>query len=231
MKNIAIILASGSGKRAGFDLPKQFQKIKDKTICEISIEAFEKNEGINEIILVVNEQYKVLLDEIVAKNNYKKITKIVFGGAERIDSSRNGVFAIDEEESNILIHDCVRPFVSQRIINDCINALNNHSAVDVAANVTDTIFIVENNIMKEIPPRRFLKKSQTPQCFKLSLIKKAHKLAQNEKNIEFTDDCGLILRYNLTDIFIVEGEEQNIKITYKDDMLLAENIYARNLLP
>ena len=144
MKNIAIILASGSGKRAGFDLPKQFQKIKDKTICEISIEAFEKNEGINEIILVVNEQYKVLLDEIVVKNNYKKITKIVFGGAERIDSSRNGVFAIDEEESNILIHDCVRPFVSQRIINDCINALNNYSAVDVAANVTDTIFIVDD---------------------------------------------------------------------------------------
>ncbi len=222
MKNIAVILASGSGKRAGFDLPKQFQKIGDKIICELSIEAFEKNLLIDEIIFVVHPDYKENIEKIVAKNGYKKIVKIIVGGKERIDSSRLGVFAVDEQEANILLHDCVRPFVTQKIINDCIAALDKYEAVDTACAVTDTIFVSENGFIKEIPPRKMLRKSQTPQCFKLSLIKKAHILAQKEKDIEFTDDCGLVLQFGLAPIFIVEGDEKNIKITYKEDLRGAE---------
>jgi len=221
MKNIALILASGIGKRAGFDTPKQFLQLSGKTICEWSIEAFEKNGNIDEIILVVHPDYKDFLENLV-KNKYKKITRIVTGGKERIDSSRNGVFAIEEKEANVFIHDSVRPFVTQKIIDDCAKAMEIYSAVDVALDVTDTIFVCKDGIMQEIPPRKFLKKSQTPQCFKLSLIKKAHEKALEEKNIQFTDDCGLILQYKLADIYIVDGDEKNIKITYKSDIEQAQ---------
>ena len=223
MKNIALILASGTGKRAGFDTPKQFLNLGGKTVCEWSIEAFEKNPNIDEIFVVVHADYREMLENIIAKNGYKKIKKVINGGKERIDSSRAGVYAV-EEEANLLIHDCVRPLVTQRIINDCVSALKTHSAVDVAVDVTDTVFVCKDGFMKEIPPRKTLKKSQTPQCFRLSLIKEAHKKAENEKNVQFTDDCGLVLQYGLADVFVVEGDKNNIKITYKEDFEIAQNL-------
>lgn len=224
MKNIALILASGTGRRSGFDIPKQFMKISTKTIFEMSVRAFQKNELVDEVYVVVAPDFVELAQSLLAKSAFKKIKKVVVGGATRKESSLNGIFAIDESEANVLIHDCVRPFVTQKIINGCIAALESHSAVDVAVPVVDTIFVCENNVMKLIPQRSTLKQSQTPQCFKLSLIKKAHSLALENEDDEFTDDCGLILKYALAPIYVIDGDKNNIKITYAQDFEIAKLI-------
>ena len=216
MKNYAIILASGLGKRFSIDQPKQFAKINGKTVFEYSIEAFENCELIDGIIIVIHPQYSDLAGKIIKNSNYTKIIKVVNGGKERKDSSYIGVNAIDEEYANVFIHDCARPFVSNDIIERCAKALTEHDAVAPAIPVTDTIIEVKNNILVSVPERKNLNRIQTPQCFRLSLIKKAHELSLNDSN--FTDDCGLILKHNLSDVYVVEGSETNIKITYPDDI-------------
>lgn len=222
MKNYAVILASGSGKRFNNDQPKQFAKINGKTILEYSIEAFEKSEFIDGIILVIHPKYNDFACKIIKDNSYKKILKVVNGGKERKDSSYIGVNSVDETEGNVLIHDCARPFVSQGIIKNCVEALNNYEAVAVAIPSSDTIIKVNNGIITEIPQRSSLMRIQTPQCFRLSLIKKAHELSKNDNN--FTDDCGLVLKHNLAPIHTVEGSEENIKITHPKDITYAEAI-------
>ena len=225
MKNYAIILASGSGKRFNNDLPKQFANINNKTILEYSIEAFENNELIDGIILVIHPQYNDLTYKIIKNNGYKKVLKIIDGGEERKDSSYIGVNSVDETEANVLIHDCARPFVSQDIIKRCVEALKENSAVAVAIPTSDTIIKVHDNIIAEVPQRSSLMRIQTPQCFRLSLIKKAHELSKNDNN--FTDDCGLVLKYNLAQIHIVEGSVQNIKITTPEDIDFANFILKK----
>lgn len=228
MKTYAIILASGTGERAKSHLPKQFIKVASKTLLEHTIEIFERNELINEIIIVTSALYRSLTEEIILKNNYKKITKILNGGETRSESSRIGVNSIEDNNSNsiVLIHDAVRPFLSQRIIYDCINALKNHDAVDVAIPSADTIIKVNDSlIIDEIPNRKQMMRGQTPQGFKLSLIKKAHLIAAQNNEKDVTDDCGLIVKYNLGKVHVVLGEEENIKITYPEDIFLADKLF------
>jgi len=150
MKNYAIILASGSGKRFQGDLPKQFSKINQKMIIEYAIEAFENNRYIDGIVLVVLPEYKDYVSEIVKNNSYNKVIKIVNGGAERKDSSYIGVNAVEDKNSNVLIHDCARPFVSQDIISKCVKALDKYEAVAVAIPNSDTIISVENAINSQM---------------------------------------------------------------------------------
>ena len=224
MKNIAIILASGTGTRSGFDIPKQFIKISNRTIFEMSISIFEENKSIDEIYIVVYEKFVELAKKLIKQNKFKKIKKIINGGKTRKESSFNGVMAIDECEANILIHDCVRPFVTQKIINNILSALKTNNAVNVAIPVVDTTFVENNGYINTILNRATLMNSQTPQSFKLSIIKKAHELAKINNDEDFTDDCGLIQKYNLTPIYIVDGDKNNIKITYPEDFEFAKLI-------
>ena len=223
MKNIALILASGTGERSGLNQPKQFFKIGGKTLLEYSIEAFATHPKINEIIIVANPNF---LEET------KKLSgthTVISGGATRQESSYNGVFAIKENENpNILIHDAVRAFITHDIISACIEGLETHQAVCSATETSDTILEVDNNgKIINVPNRKTLKLAQTPQCFKLNLIKKAHTLAK-EQNISVTDDCGLILANNLADIFIVKGSSTNKKITYPEDLKFAQWLFENN---
>ncbi len=224
MKNIAIILASGTGERFGENIPKQFYQFEGKTILEHAIDAFEKNKNIDEIILVTNPKFRDLAEEILSKNDYKKITKLLNGGKTRVESSYIGTSEAPDE-ANVLIHDAVRAFVTQKIIDDNVEALQKYEAVGTAIDTVDTIIQVdENEVITAVPPRKFLKRVQTPQSFRASLIKKAHELALADKNVSFTDDCGLILRYNLAPIHIVDGDELNIKITHKNDLNIIKNM-------
>ncbi len=223
MKNYAIILASGTGSRYQNDLPKQFTKIAGKTILEHTLAIFQKSKSIDEIVLVITPQYRHLGEEIILKNNFTKVSKLLNGGVTRKDSSSIGVSAIVDTEANVLIHDCARPFVTERIISDCIDALKRYDAIDVAIPTTDTIIEVQDNKIVNVPDRSKLMCGQTPQGFKLSLIRQAHKLAKDDSC--FTDDCGLISKYNLSDIFVVNGNTDNIKITYPSDIFLADKLF------
>lgn len=223
MKTYGIILASGTGSRYHSTLPKQFIKLAGKTILEHTIEIFEKENCIDEIHLVITPEYRTLAENILLKNHFKKITKLLNGGKTRKESSSIGIHAIEDEEANVVIHDCARPFLSSRIIRDCIEALKTHDAIDVAIPSADTIIQVKEHYIASIPNRSELMRGQTPQCFKLSLIKKAHELAKNDDN--FTDDCGLILKYNLGNVYVVDGDGENIKITYPEDIFLADKLF------
>lgn len=223
MKNYGIILASGTGTRYGGDIPKQFVKIAGKTVFEHTIAIFEASKEIDEIIVVITPEYHHFGEELIVKNSFKKVTKLLNGGETRKESSSIGINSIDDEDANVIIHDCARPFLSQRIIKDCIKALETYNAVDVAIPSADTIIKVKENIIENIPERKYLKRGQTPQCFKLSVIKKAHELSKNDTN--FTDDCGLIIRYGLGDVYVVEGDVENIKITYPEDIYMADRLF------
>jgi len=223
MKNYGIILASGTGTRYKSDTPKQFVKIAGKTVLEHTLDIFEKNKYINSVILVITPEYRQIAEDILLNNNYKKIIKLLNGGETRKESSYIGISSIDDAEANVIIHDCARPFLSDKIIEDCVNALKNYDAVDVAIPSADTIIRVKDNIIENIPERKTLMRGQTPQCFKLSVIKKAHELSKNDSN--FTDDCGLIVKYGLGEVYVVEGDMENIKITYPSDIYMADRLF------
>ncbi len=222
MKTYAVILASGTGKRTGLTTPKQFLKIGEKTIIEHTINAFEQNEQIDEIIIVTNPDYINLTKNLIKQNCFKKIKTILPGGKTRQESSYIGICAIKEDDGKVLIHDAARPFVSTRIINECIKALDTYKAVNVAIESTDTILEVnDRNIIEGIPERKYLKHAQTPQGFNLKLIKKAHELA---KNLNVTDDSSLVVKLKLADVYVISGEESNIKITHPTDFIIADAI-------
>ncbi len=216
--NYAIILASGTGSRCNLDMPKQFVDVNGKTILEYTIEAFEKNKNTDRIILVTNKDYL----EFCKSLKYEKIFLVTEGGERRQDSSRIGVNLIKEDDAKVLIHDGARPYIKDELINKCYEALDKFNAINTGIETTDTIMEVdEKKIIKKIPKRKNLLRCQTPQGFISGLIKKAHKIAL-EKNLSVTDDAGLVVNLGLDDVFVVEGDIENIKITYKDDITEAK---------
>lgn len=229
----AIILAAGVGKRARYDIPKQFIKIAGKTIVEHTIDIFERHRNIDNIIIVVLPMYKTLMEEIVLKNNYKKVSKILAGGETRRESSFVGLDAIKDDNDVVLMHDAIRPFLSERIISQCVSALKKYDAVDVAIPSADTIIKLNGgDTIEDIPVRKFMLRGQTPQGFRVGVIKKAHLMANKDKNVQVTDDCGLVFKYKLAEVHVVRGEENNIKITYPEDVFLAESLFkVRNMDP
>jgi 2-C-methyl-D-erythritol 4-phosphate cytidylyltransferase len=225
-KNLAIILAGGTSSRIDGDLPKQFFTLAGKTILQHSIEKFEHHPCIDHIFLVIHEKFLNKAEEIVRKSGHKKVVKILPGGQTRQESSRIGVTAANPGEyENVLIHDAARPFVSKKNIDDIFAALNTYEAVNIAVPSPDTIIeINDKNLVKNIPDRKYLRRVQTPQGFKWDLIQKAHQLALEKGITNATDDCSLILTFKLADIYVVEGSEKNIKITYHWDLQIAEKM-------
>lgn len=231
MKNIAIILASGSGSRFASNLPKQFVRLAGKSVIQYTIEAFEQSEKIHEIIIVTKQEFIDYTYEIINANNYKKIVKVIAGGKERYDSTQSAIKSISDKEANLIIHDAVRPFVSQQIINKCIQALETANAVDVTVDATDTIVQVENNKIVQIPDRRFLKRGQTPQAFKKTVLQNAYALFMADEEKIASDDCGIVLKYLPEEsIITVQGEEANFKITHQQDIYLADNLIKDGLI-
>lgn len=225
-KNIAVILAGGVGSRLGLSTPKQFFKVAGKTVVEHTIDAFEHHPRIDEIAIVSNPFYITDFENMVLKNEWKKVRKILKGGKERYDSSLSAIRAYDQNEVHLIFHDAVRPLVSHRIISEVIDALDNYQAVDVALPATDTIIEAEGNLIHNIPDRSRLRRGQTPQAFTLEVIRKAYEQALQDPEFKATDDCGVVRKYlPEVPIFIVPGEESNMKLTYKEDTYLLDKLF------
>lgn len=230
--NIAIILAGGSGSRVGGDRPKQFLKVAGKMIIEHTIEAFHRNERIDEIAVVSRQDYVNDVKQLVEERGYDKVKHVLCGGKERYHSSLAALEAYKNNNDRLLFHDCVRPLVSQRIINDCLDALEEYDAVDVAVPATDTIIEASSNpsrggklVITNIPARSTLFNVQTPQGFRRGVIAEAFEKALKDPGFMPTDDCSVVFRYMPeTAIHIVKGEPTNIKITYKEDLEFAERM-------
>lgn len=232
MKNIAVILAGGTGSRMGNDTPKQFMKLAGKKVIEHTIDVFETNPLIDEICIVSRENYISEVENLVVHNQYHKVKKIIAGGDERYHSSLAAINAYTNDEDNLIFHDAVRPLVNHRIINDCIEALQRYNAVDVAISTTDTIIQVnECQCIDNIPNRKLLRNGQTPQCFKRATIRMAYDRALQDPDFQTTDDCGVVKHY-LPDeeIYVVKGENFNMKLTYVEDLFLLDKLFQlRNI--
>lgn len=228
--NIAVILAGGSGQRFGSELPKQFLSLAGKTVIEHSVEAFERNAGIDEIAVVMHADYLAQMQEIIDRNGWHKVRKLIPGGSERHFSTLAAIQAYEGcSEVNLIFHDAARPAVSQRIINEVVAALQVYSAVAVAIPATDTIFEVtdDGNRIVQIPDRNRLRCAQTPQAFHFEIIREAYRKALQDPRFTSTDDCGVLLRYcPEIPVFIVPGEISNRKLTYPEDLIQLEKTLA-----
>lgn len=224
--NVGVILAGGVGNRMGANRPKQFLKVAGKTVLEHTIDVFELNDTIDEIAIVANPFYISEVERIVLNNKWHKVKKIIEGGQERYHSSLSAIQAYQDEKPNLIFHDAVRPLVSQRIINDVVAALEKYAAIDVAIPSADTIIEISHSFIKKIPDRTKLMRGQTPQAFHYDTIRNAYALALADPTFSSTDDCGVVKKYLPDqDIFIVAGEESNMKITYKEDIFLLDKLF------
>jgi 2-C-methyl-D-erythritol 4-phosphate cytidylyltransferase len=226
---VAVILGGGTGTRFGAALPKQLLTLNGKTLIEHCVAAFagvprtDGTGGIDEILLVMPPAYHDEAKRLVGN----QVGAIIAGGAARSDSVRNALAYIglryDQAGTGVLIHDAARPLVTPRIIADCIEALGEHDAIGTAVPASDTILTVENAVIVHVAPRETQYRAQTPQCFRLETILRAHALAAADPAFQPTDDCGVVLRYLPdTPVHIVPGTETNLKITYPTDLAIAE---------
>ncbi len=239
MSNIAVILAGGSGSRmhdkavtptdARTVLPKQFLPLSGRTVIEHSIDTFNQHPAIDEVAIVVNPMWRNIMEEIANQRRWQKLNHIIDGGSERYLSTLNAIMAFINrpDNTNILFHDAARPLVSTVIIDRVIAALQHSEAVGVAIPSTDTIWEVHpdmsdnngDNIVARIPERRIMWQAQTPQAFRLPLIRDAYQRALQDPQFTVTDDCSVIRRYMpCTKIVVVEGDDRNLKITTSNDL-------------
>ena len=225
-RNIAVVLAGGVGKRLGMTTPKQFFKVAGKMVIEHTVDVFERNAHIDEIAIVSNAMLIADIENIVLKNGWAKVKRILKGGNERYESSLSAIKAYENEAVNLIFHDAVRPLVSQRILNDVVEALQTYPAIDVAMPSADTIIEVEGDFISHIPDRSRLRRGQTPQAFALEVIKEAYEKALLDPDFKTTDDCGVVKKYlPQTPIYVVEGEESNMKLTYKEDTYMLDKLF------
>jgi 2-C-methyl-D-erythritol 4-phosphate cytidylyltransferase len=243
MRMVAVVLGGGVGQRMGAGMPKQLLTMGGKTLVEHCVAAFDQAPGIDEILVVMARGYTEPVKAMLTDAGYRKVTAVIEGGATRPDSTRAALAAVAAgasgatagaragtapRECGVLLHDAARPLVDQRIIADCVAALRVHDAAGVAVPASDTMVVTGNGVMQSMPRRETLLRCQTPQCFRLPVITRAHELAAADPGYAPTDDCGVVLRYLPdVDVHIVPGSERNIKITYAQDLAVAEVVLAR----
>ena len=259
--NIAVILAGGIGARVGGNTPKQLLPLEDgHSVLEHAVNAFEQSPHIHEVCIVMHPDYIIHAEQMLLANAWQKVRHIIPGGKERWESSVNAIRqirgkrleAIGNEDNcqlptsnsanivNLLLHDAARPFVSQEIIANVCQALEEHEAVVVAIPSTDTVYEMVDGNVARIPNRSTIMRAQTPQAFRLPLIAEAYTKAfphlfttqlggkEGDSSSPLsggvgggfpTDDCGVVFSHMPhVPIHIVLGEEQNRKITFKEDI-------------
>lgn len=223
-KVTAIVLAAGQGKRMGSRIQKQYLLLDGKPLLYYSLKAFEQSR-VDEIILVVSKgMIEYCEQEMIAPFGFQKVAKIVEGGRERYHSVYEGLKAASDAEL-VLIHDGARPLVTEKIIEDSIQAAAEYRACAVGMPVKDTIKIAdENQYAVRTPERRLVWQIQTPQAFSYSLLKKAYDLLMSDETYQkgITDDAMVVETMLGVPIKLVEGSYSNIKVTTPEDMDIAE---------
>ena len=215
MKTIGVILAAGNGLRFGGNVPKQFVVLQNKAVLRHSVETFMKVKSIDEIVLIVNKNYIENYLEIIKLLNYTKDLFLVEGGETRQDSVKKGIdyLATKYDEAIVLVHDAARPFVTEKIINDNVDAVKNFICCTTAIPCKDSVYLVNDGKFTQELKRDSVYLAQTPQSSYLSIYKKA----LDEINEIYTDDAALFSKLGYVP-HIVPGDPKNIKITFPDDI-------------
>lgn len=231
-----VIVAGGVGKRLGADMPKQFLDLNGQPIIMHTLHAFLKCSSLEQIYMGVHPEWmeymKTLVEQYVEKEEQQRV-HLVPGGSERNDTIMNVIRQIEidygtDETHYIITQDGVRPFVSQRLITEHIQAVLKYDAVDTAIPAVDTIIVsMDGETITDIPERKYLYQSQTPQSFRMDLLKELYtELTEDEKRI-LTDACK-VCTVRQVPVHIVLGDVSNMKITTTADFEIAK-IMARNL--
>src|SRR3954454_14713895 len=228
LRTVAVIMAGGVGVRAGLGMPKQLARIAGKPIIEHTIAAVDAAGCIDEIVVMREPNHVGAVEEMIARGAYRKLTRAFAGGESRNDTTRLALEQLGDEECKVLFHDAVRPFVDERILRDCVDALDHYGAVDTAIPSADTIIQIntETNVLVDVPPRALLRRGQTPQAFLLSAIRRAYERAARDRNFVATDDCTVVLKYTPdVPIAVIAGSDENMKITESIDVFIADKLF------
>ncbi|WP_243228290.1 bifunctional cytidylyltransferase/SDR family oxidoreductase [Microbacterium sp. CIAB417] len=227
-RTVAVLLAGGIGVRVGLGIPKQLIKIAGKAIVEHTLEVVNASPVIDEIIIVMNAGAIDQLEGLKDPARFPKLTRIIPGGDSRNDSTQAALDLLgDDPDTKVLFHDAVRPFVNDRILVDCVEALDHYDAVDTAIPSADTIIQVDAaSHISAMPDRSKLRRGQTPQAFRLGTIRAAYEKANQDKTFHATDDCGVVFTYlPETPIYVVDGTAENMKVTEPIDVHIADKLF------
>ena len=226
-RRVAVLLAGGVGTRVGLNIPKQLIKVAGKTILEHTLATVHSHPQIDEIVVMMSPGHLDAVRAIVASGDYHKVSAVLEGGETRSETSIRAIRHIGDDDARILLHDAVRPLLSHRIIGECLTALEDYQAVDVAIPSADTIIEVDaENRIVAVPPRATLRRGQTPQCFRLGTIREAYERALQDPDFVATDDCSVVLKYlPEVPITVVHGDERNMKVTEPIDVYLADKLF------
>jgi 2-C-methyl-D-erythritol 4-phosphate cytidylyltransferase len=229
LTTVAVVLAGGTGTRVGLSTPKQLLKVAGKPIIEHTIAALNASPYVDEIIVMMAPGHLDAVRHLLRGGEYEKVTQVLEGGETRNETTRRALEALGQHERKVLLHDAVRPLVSQRIIKECVMALDDHAAVDTAIPSADTIVRVDENtgsVIEDVLKRASLRRGQTPQGFRLSVIRQAYEMAGRDPGFQATDDCTVVLRYMPSvPIVVVRGDDRNMKVTEPIDVYLADRLF------
>ncbi|OEF96393.1 2-C-methyl-D-erythritol 4-phosphate cytidylyltransferase [Vulcanibacillus modesticaldus] len=215
-----LIAAAGQGKRMGAGINKQFLNINGKPILVHTLEKFQNKDWINEIIIVAHPKELNEVRRLIQKFGLS-VDKIVPGGNERQESIQNGLSYIRSDW--VMVHDGARPFIDPKLLDKLYIQLQTKEAVVLGVPTKDTIKIVDETLyIKHTPDRKSLWAIQTPQAFRLSILKEAYQKAK-EDGFLGTDDSSLVERIGMK-VHILEGDYRNIKITTPEDLIWAKSI-------
>lgn len=223
---MAVVPAGGTGKRMGAGAPKQFLMLGGVPLMLHSLRVLERVPSVTEVVLVVPKLERArALTEVVERYGLKKVLKVVPGGATRQESVHHGLNEVDEDVEIVVVHDAVRPFVTEDLVESSIEAARKHGGAIVAVPMKDTPKQVgADRLIQRTLDRTELWLAQTPQTFRRTLIVEAYRKAE-VAHVHGTDDAALVERLGHK-VAIVEGSWENIKITTPEDMVLAEAILA-----
>lgn len=223
MKNVVLIFAGGVGSRMGSDIPKQFLEVGNKPIIIQTLELFEANERIDSVYVGCIKEYIPLLEEMIKRFNVSKIKRIYPGGSSGQDTIYKGLKTIreDYEKANVLIHDGVRPLVSEDTIDKVIDDVESYGTSIVVTPAFETpIVSYDGKNVSAMPERRIVYTAQAPQAFRLNDILNWHELERLNENPYngIVDSCGLAFK-NGINCHLTEGNRGNIKVTTDEDYL------------
>lgn len=225
MKNIALIIAGGSGQRMHQDIPKQFLNVYDKPVIIYTLEAFQRHPCIDGIVVVCVEGWIQILETYCRQFGITKLESIIPGGKNGQDSIREGIYKITachEEEDLILIHDAIRPMVSEEIISDCIRVAGEYGNAISVVQCTSAMLCTEDGETSEAQiSRDNLKVTQTPQCASVGTLVRAHKEALEKGITNTVATCTLFIELGRK-LYFSLGSEKNIKLTSVDDLEIFE---------
>jgi len=224
--NLSVIIpAAGQGKRMKTETNKQFLMLEDKEILAHTINKFEQEAAVNEIIVVCRAEEVDYCKNNIVNDSLDKNFKVVVGGKTRQESVYNGLQEVDSTSESVLVHDGARPFVKTQLIKKVITKLGKYDAVAVGVPVKDTIKVVNSDSMIiNTPDRSKLVAIQTPQVFRKNLILDAYQRAHDDRFIG-TDSSSLVERID-GKVKFVKGSYENIKITTPEDLEFGKRILA-----